>query len=72
MVRHALNAKDIGALDNLDGEIGEISRKLLFAAGSAKKAMEIIGGLSLPVEAQNMCDELKKLVPAAEGRGTGS
>ncbi|PCI32751.1 MAG: ATP phosphoribosyltransferase regulatory subunit [Alphaproteobacteria bacterium] len=62
MVRHALNAKDMGALDNLDGEIGEISRKLLSAAGSADKAMKIIGGLSLPAEAQIMCDELKLLV----------
>lgn len=58
MVRHALNAKDIGELDSLDGEIGDISRKLLSAAGAADKAMDIITGLTLPAEARKICDEL--------------
>ncbi len=62
IVRQALNAKDIGALDNLDGEIGDISRKLLSAAGAADKAMAIIRDLSLPQEAQDMCYELAKLL----------
>ena len=62
IVRQALNAKDIGALDNLDGEIGDISRKLLLAAGAADKAMAIIGDLSLPQEAQDMCHELARLL----------
>lgn len=62
MIRHALNAKDIGELDSLDGEIGDISRKLLSAAGAADKAMAIIGGLKLPQEAQSICDELAILV----------
>ncbi len=62
MIRHALNAKDIGELDSLDGEIGDISRKLLTAAGAADKAMAIISGLTLPVEAQRICDELEKLL----------
>lgn len=62
MIRHALNAKDIGELNKLDGEIGDISRKLLSAAGAADKAMDIISGLKLPAEAQSICDELAILV----------
>lgn len=58
MVRNALNAKDMGELDDLDGEIGDISRKLLLAAGAADKAMDIINDLTLPVEARRICDEL--------------
>ncbi|MCF8474810.1 MAG: ATP phosphoribosyltransferase regulatory subunit [Emcibacter sp.] len=61
-VRVALNAKDIGALENLDGEIGQISRKLLSAAGSAGKAMSIINGLKLPSAAKKICDELAQLL----------
>lgn len=61
-VRHALNAKDIGELENLDGEIGDISRKLLSAAGAADKALEIIKNLTLPKEAQEICAELEKLL----------
>ncbi|MBL4612237.1 MAG: ATP phosphoribosyltransferase regulatory subunit [Emcibacter sp.] len=61
-VRQALNAKDIGALESLDGDIGDISRKLLSAAGAADKAMDIIGALTLPEEAQAICDELAKLL----------
>ncbi len=62
IVRQALNAKDIGALENLDDEIGDISRKLLSAAGAADKAMAIISDLSLPGEAQDICHELAKLL----------
>ncbi|PCI49969.1 MAG: ATP phosphoribosyltransferase regulatory subunit [Alphaproteobacteria bacterium] len=62
MVRHALNAKDIGKLDSLDGKIGDISRKLLLAAGAADKAMAIINDLTLPAEARKICDELAKLL----------
>ena len=62
MIRQALNAKNIGELNSLDGEIGDISRKLLSAAGAADKAMDIIGGLTLPDEAQSICDELAKLL----------
>lgn len=61
-VRYALNAKDMGALEKLDGEIGEVSRKLLSAAGDAGKAMAVIEKLTLPVEAQAMCDELAQLL----------
>ncbi|VAX01938.1 ATP phosphoribosyltransferase regulatory subunit [hydrothermal vent metagenome] len=61
-VRHALNAKDIGELGNLDGDIGEISRQLLSACGAADKAMAIIGKLSLPTEAQEICNELKEIL----------
>lgn len=61
-VRNALDAKDIGALANIEGEIGEISRALMNAAGPAVKSLEIISNLSLPREASNLCDELKKLV----------
>ncbi len=62
LVRRALDAKDIGALENLDGEIGDISRKLLSAAGAADKAMAIINDLTLPGEAGDMCHELAKLL----------
>lgn len=62
MIRHALNARDVGALDSLDGEVGDISRKLLSAAGAADKAMDIIGSLALPAEARNICDGLEKLL----------
>ncbi len=62
MIRHALNAKDIGELDSLEGEIGDISRKLLSAAGAAHKAMKIINGLTLPAEARIICDELEILL----------
>ncbi|PCJ33477.1 MAG: ATP phosphoribosyltransferase regulatory subunit [Alphaproteobacteria bacterium] len=61
-VRHALNAKDIGELDQLDGDIGVISRQLLLASGAADKAMAIMGKLSLPAEAQEICDELKEVL----------
>ena len=61
-VRHALNTKDIGALEQLDGDIGDISRKLLTAAGAADRAMEMISTLSLPMAAQAICDELAKLL----------
>ena len=61
-VRQALNAKDIGALETLEGDIGTISRTLLQAAGEADKAMALIKELSLPSEAQAMCDELDKLL----------
>lgn len=61
-VRHALNAKDIGALEQLEGDIGDISRKLLSAAGAADRAMDIINTLTLPTEARAICDELAKLL----------
>ncbi|MBL4802197.1 MAG: ATP phosphoribosyltransferase regulatory subunit [Emcibacter sp.] len=65
-VRQALNAKDIGALDNLTGDIGEISRKLLSAAGAADKAVDIIGALTLPEEAQNIFNEVVVLLQRLE------
>ncbi len=61
-VRHALNVKDIGALEQLEGDIGDIGRKLLTAAGAADKAMDIISTLTLPMAAQAICDELAKLL----------
>jgi len=61
-VRRALNAKDIGALENLDGEIGQISRQLLAASGAADKAMALINDLSLPAEATAICNELAALL----------
>ena len=61
-VRRALNAKDIGELATVEGNIGEISRSLLAASGEADKSLEIINGLELPVEAAEMCVELTKLV----------
>lgn len=62
LVRHALDAKDIGELSNIEGEIGEISRALLNAAGSADKAIDVIKSLSLPAAAKEIADELVKLV----------
>jgi ATP phosphoribosyltransferase regulatory subunit len=61
-VRHALNAKDIGELATIDGEVGAISRALLKAAGPAKKSLEILAGLKLPSEARAMSEELAELV----------
>lgn len=61
-VREALDAKDIGALANIEGEIGEISRAILNAAGPAEKSLTILSKLSLPKEASALCDELIKLV----------
>jgi len=66
VVREALNAKDIALLENLDGDIGEISRKLLSAAGSAHKAAAIIDGLTLPDEAAVIYAELKTLLARLE------
>jgi len=57
-VRHALNVKDMGALEELDGEIGEISRALLAASGMADKALEMINSLPLGPEAAAICSEL--------------
>lgn len=62
LVRHALDAKDIGELSSIQGEVGEISRALLGAAGPADKALEVIKSLSLPAAAKSIADELVKLV----------
>ncbi len=61
-VRNALDAKDIGELSTIEGEIGEISRALLGASGPAEKSLKILSGLKLPSEAGAMCDEIAKLV----------
>ena len=61
-VRHALDAKDIGELATIDGEVGAISRALLKAGGPAKKSLEILAGLKLPSEASAMSEELAELV----------
>lgn len=61
-VRQALDAKDIGALSNIEGEIGSISRAILNAAGPAEKSLRILSELSIPSEAKKLCDELQKLV----------
>lgn len=62
LVRSALDAKDIGELSGVEGEIGDISRSLLKAAGTAEKSLVILNSLKLPAEAREMCDELNKLV----------
>lgn len=62
LVRRALDAKNIGELSGVEGEIGNISRSLLEAAGTAEKCLPILKGLKLPKEAREMCDELDKLV----------
>ncbi|WP_417317127.1 ATP phosphoribosyltransferase regulatory subunit [Emcibacter sp.] len=61
-VREALNARDVGELENIEGEIGDIARKLLSAAGRADKALETLDGLKLPEKARQMCDELAQVV----------
>ena len=62
IVREALNARDVGELENVEGAIGEIARQLLSAAGRADKALDILDGLKLPEQARNMCDELAQVV----------
>ncbi|MDG1437997.1 MAG: ATP phosphoribosyltransferase regulatory subunit [Emcibacteraceae bacterium] len=61
-VRNALDAKDIAELSNIEGEIGEISRALLNAAGPSGKALEIMSKLNLPAKAQIIIDELKNVI----------
>tara|TARA_B100001939_G_scaffold343459_1_gene356217 strand:+ start:10057 stop:11208 length:1152 start_codon:yes stop_codon:yes gene_type:complete len=61
-VRHALDAKDIGELEAIEGDIGEISRQLLKAAGCAETALDILGQLTLPAPAEAMIDELGQVV----------
>jgi ATP phosphoribosyltransferase regulatory subunit len=61
-IRRALDSKDIGELANLDGEIGEISRELLKAAGPVKKGLYILSRLTLPPEAAEMCLGITNLV----------
>ena len=61
-IRHALDAKNIGELETLDGDIGHISRTLLSAAGAADKAVAMMAGLNLPDEARKICDELEQLL----------
>ena len=62
LLRSALDGKDFGALSNIEGEIGNISRALLDAAGPAPKCLDILNGLKLPDAAAEMCVELSKLV----------
>jgi ATP phosphoribosyltransferase regulatory subunit len=57
-VRQALDAKDIAALSHVEGEIGEISRALLNAAGPADRGLDIISKLDLPSAAKEVCEEL--------------
>ena len=61
-VRHALDAKDIGELANIEGDIGLISRSLLESAGTADKCLKVLGELNLPKAARDMCEELVILV----------
>lgn len=60
--RQALNARDIGVLQSLDGQVGDISRALMSAAGPAVAALEILENLKLPPKAAAMCEELSRLV----------
>lgn len=62
LVRGALDAKDIGELASVEGDIGDISRSLLTASGSADKSLKVLNGLNLPTKAAEMCEELSKLV----------
>ncbi|MDG1707581.1 MAG: ATP phosphoribosyltransferase regulatory subunit [Emcibacteraceae bacterium] len=61
-VRKALDAKDIAELSNIEGEVGEISRALLKAAGPADKALKIISELKLPPAAMKITDELQNVI----------
>lgn len=61
-IRRALDAKDIGEISAINGEIGDISRALLEAAGPAEKSLAILKDLKLPAEATEMCNELNDLV----------
>lgn len=61
-IRRALDAKDIGEISAIEGEIGDISRALLDAAGPADKSLSILQRLKLPKEAAAMCNELKDLI----------
>ncbi|MBT6037048.1 MAG: ATP phosphoribosyltransferase regulatory subunit [Kordiimonadaceae bacterium] len=62
LLRRALDGKNIAELSNIKGDIGNISRSLLEAAGPAPKCLDIINGLKLPEAAAEMCAELSKLV----------
>ncbi len=62
LVRCALDAKNIGEIANIKGEIGTISRDLLKAAGPAEKSLKILRNIELPKKAREICDELGKLI----------
>ena len=62
LIRSALNAKDIGELSNIEGEIGDITRKLLTASGDAVKSLAELKKLNLPARAAGMLVEIEKLI----------
>lgn len=61
-IRRALDSKNIGDLNNIDGTIGRLARALLEGAGPAAKCLAVLKGLELPEAADKMCDELSDLV----------
>lgn len=61
-LRAALNNKDIGRLESVDGRAGELFRGLLAAAGPADDAMRALGKLDLPVGSRAIVDELAGLM----------
>lgn len=61
-IRAALNAKDIGALQSLDGRAGTVFRGLLAAAGRADEALAALDRLKLPPRSAAIVAELAEVV----------
>ncbi|MDA5194926.1 ATP phosphoribosyltransferase regulatory subunit [Govanella unica] len=61
-IRAALNAKDIGQLQSIEGRAGEIFRGLLAASGEADAALRALQELQLPAQAAAIVAELQGLV----------
>ncbi|RMF08825.1 MAG: ATP phosphoribosyltransferase regulatory subunit [Alphaproteobacteria bacterium] len=61
-LRAALNNKDIGRLEAVDGVAGDLFRGLLTAAGPADEALVALQGLQLPDAARTIVDDLAALV----------
>lgn len=61
-IRNALNDKDIGELQQIEGRAGEMFRGLLAAFGSADEAIEKLRGLGLPPKSAAIVEELAALV----------
>ena len=61
-LRAALDIRDLNAVDAIGGDAGDLLRSLLSAAGPADRAVERLGGLSLPDEAARERAHLEKVL----------
>lgn len=62
LVRQALDARDIGALEQLDGSEKDTFKQILQSAGLAKDAVAALESLDIPATACGYIDELSVLV----------